>query len=60
MATYHERDEPHVRPYLEHVQEITEQVCGALECPPDSTLEVDLPSTHPRSTSVRAGASWQR
>jgi hypothetical protein len=42
VARYHERDEPHVRPYLERIQEITEHVCGALECLPHSTLEVDF------------------
>jgi hypothetical protein len=42
VARYRARDEPHVRPYLERIQEITENVCGALECLPRSTLEVDF------------------
>jgi hypothetical protein len=42
VARYHERDEPHVQAYLQRIQEITDQVCGALECSPTRTLEVDF------------------
>jgi len=42
VAKYHERDEPHVQAYLERIQEIADQVCGALECLPYSALEVDF------------------
>jgi hypothetical protein len=42
VARYHERDEPHVRPYLDRMQEIAAQVCGVLECLSHGALELDF------------------
>jgi hypothetical protein len=42
LFRYHERDQPHVDPLIEHIVRTFYQVCARVECPPQRSLEVNF------------------